>query len=79
MIIPNYQEEKRLAAAEPRACEMATVAGLGENGLSLRFDGSMTDSNKQYKRLESYAAPATGDRVYIQKISGTYIVLGKVV
>lgn len=53
---------------------LATVASIGENGLTLIIDGSEEASTKEYKAniAERYAE---GDRVIICKISGTYVVL----
>ena len=53
---------------------VASVAG----GLYVRMDGESTAREKPYKRLASYT-PAVNDRVLLAKISGTYVVLGKVV
>jgi hypothetical protein len=47
-------------------------------GLFLRIEGEETARTKSFKRLLSYS-PAVGDRVLIAKISGTFVVLGKVV
>lgn len=45
---------------------------------AILFDGEETASGKLYARLANYS-PTTGDRVLLAKVSGTYIVLGKVV
>ncbi len=57
---------------------MATVTGKSSGHIFLRFDGETTARTKLYKRLSSYA-PEIGDRVYVVPISGTYIVVGKVI
>lgn len=45
---------------------------------TIQFDGEETASGKLYAKLDGYS-PTTGDRVLLAKVSGTYIVLGKVV
>lgn len=47
------------------------------DGLMIKLSGEETAREKSYKRLSSYA-PAINDRVILAKISGTYVVLGKV-
>ena len=57
---------------------MATVTSYTSlSGTQLRFDGESAGSTKRYKRLSTYT-PATGDRVLLAKVSGTYVILGKV-
>ena len=43
----------------------------------LEFDGAGYTTEKYYKVLRSYTA-ALGDRVLVVKMSGTFIVLGKI-
>lgn len=58
--------------------KLATVTSTN-NGVSVQFDGETTPSAKKYKHLSSYNNPAVGDRVLMLEISGTYIILGKVI
>ncbi len=58
--------------------KLGTVVGVTNGSPSIQFDGEETASGKLYARLSSYT-PAINDRVLLAKISGTYIVLGKVV
>lgn len=44
----------------------------------VKFDGESIASEKIYKRLSSYSV-ADGDRVLLARISGTYVILGKIV
>ena len=53
--------------------ELATIVGIGENGLVLQFDGEEEKREKNY-RCNSGVKFAVGDRVKIHKTSGTYIV-----
>lgn len=41
------------------------------------FDGETTVSTKQYPYLASYS-PVAGDRVILEKVGGTYVVMGKI-
>ena len=44
----------------------------------VQFDGEDTPSQKTYKRLGSYTI-TDGDRVLLARLSGSYIILGKVI
>lgn len=57
---------------------LATVGSTNSSGVTLIFDGTSTATTKRYKRLASYS-PTANDRVLAVKISGTYVVLGKIV
>ena len=57
---------------------IATVTALLEGSPLIRFDGETTASQKLYKRMASYTSPAVNDRVLLLRISGTYIILGKI-
>ena len=48
------------------------------NGLSILLDSETEATTKDYKYLASYV-PAVGDRVLIEEISGTYVIIGKVI
>lgn len=56
---------------------IATVANSDTTGVTLIFDGTTTATTKHYKRVGSDSLSA-GDRVLAAKISGTYLVLGKI-
>lgn len=73
-MIPDYGSEEN---SQPRDLQLATVAGIYSDGLSLIPDDQSEAMQKHYKFLSSaYQAPDVGDRVVIMKMSGTYIVLG---
>lgn len=59
---------------------LATVTwGSASDGLQIRLDGDTSGSTKYYKLLQTGREPPnTNDRVLVLKISGTYIVLGKI-
>lgn len=55
-----------------------TSGNMGE-GLTIKIDGQETGSTKKYKiLLTGREPPRPGDRVLVMKISGSYIVLGKI-
>jgi hypothetical protein len=58
--------------------QLATVTALLEGAPLVQFDGETAASQKQYKRLASYTSPAVNDRVLLLRLSGTYIILGKI-
>ena len=78
-MIENYQEEKELEEEiqEPEDQHFATVAGVYSDGLTLKFDGAAAASSKRYK-CNTFFKFAVGDRVFIMKDSGTYVVICKI-
>lgn len=58
---------------------LATVAAVTSGGLTLIPDGETEATRKKYKYMTSaYPAPAAGDRVVVMRLSGTYVVLGRI-
>ena len=58
---------------------LATVAAVTSGGLTLIPDGETEATQKKYKYMTSaYPAPAAGDRVVVMRLSGTYVVLGRI-
>lgn len=57
---------------------LGSIASVESGGLSVLIDGEDTPTEKEYCFLASYA-PIAGDRVIIEEINGTYVVLGKVI
>lgn len=58
--------------------QLATVAGVYEDGLGLIPDGETEATQKHYKFLGgAYPSPAVDDRVVVMRMSGTYVVMGK--
>ncbi|MEG0166183.1 hypothetical protein, partial [Anaerorhabdus sp.] len=49
-----------------------------QNGISILIDGEDIPTLKKYKYMASYV-PRTGDRVIIEVISGTYVILGNII
>ena len=59
--------------------KLGLVKELFSNGKAkVIFDGEDKASEKIYPALSSYA-PAINDRVLLASISGTYVILGKIV
>ena len=66
------------STAQPVEFKLATVVSYDStNGSTLLFDGESTATTKRYKRLYSYSG-AANHRVLVAKVSGTYIILGRV-
>lgn len=57
---------------------LATIAGVYDDGLTLRFDGETAAAQKHYKRLKSFVNAAEGQRVAVLNIGGSYLVLGEI-
>lgn len=53
--------------------ELATVAAVGENGVTLLIDGNEESGTKEY-RVNAAQLIQAGDRVKISRISGSYVV-----
>lgn len=57
---------------------LATVDNYNSStGTTLIFDGADTATTKRYKRVGS-ASLTAGSRVLVAKISGTYLILGRI-
>lgn len=73
-LFPEFEGGKN---EQPNNLQLATVAGVYEDGLALIPDAQAAATQKHYKYLASaYPAPAVGDRVVVMKMSGTYVVMG---
>lgn len=74
---PFLEPAAALSEGQPNSLQLATVAGVYEDGLSLIPDAQAEATQKHYKYLSSaYPSPAVGDRVVVMKMSGTYVVMG---
>ena len=58
------------------ALDVATIGSVSNSGITLVINGHTTE--KKYKRLLNGQTLSAGDRVLVAKISGTYVVLGKI-
>ena len=58
---------------------LGTISAVdNDNGLQLIIDGEDTPTTKKYTYMASYV-PAANDRVLIEEISGSYVIMGKVI
>ena len=57
---------------------LATVGTASSSGVTLTFDGLSAATQKHFKRLAAGPALAAGDRVIVARMSGSYVVLGKI-
>lgn len=74
-----YLELPGEKAGSTQQLYLATIGAWSSSaGATLIFDGQETFTTKRYKRLVNGATPAAGDRVLVLKMSGTYIILGKI-
>ena len=57
---------------------LATIGSKNASGVTLILDGLSSASQKRYKHVETGVSLTAGDRVLVVKLSGTYVVLGKI-
>ena len=69
-----YQEEQEIREKQPENASFATIAQVYEDGVTLLFGSDKTPSQKRYQ-VNSFAVFHQGDRVFLTKDSGTYVVL----
>lgn len=65
--------------AAPAELLIATVANYNSsNGSTLYLPGTSEPTTKRYKRISGLTV-ASGNRVLVAKISGTYVIIGRIV
>ena len=57
---------------------LGTVADVSSDGVKILFDGQSEATEKRYKQLNTGITLATDDRIVAMKISGSYVVLGRI-
>lgn len=58
---------------------LGTISAVdSDNGLQLMIDGEDTATTKKYTYMASYV-PAANDRVLIEEVGGSYVIMGKVI
>ena len=58
---------------------IGTISAVdNSNGLQLTIDGEDAPTTKKYTYMASYV-PAANDRVLIEEVSGSYVVMGKII
>ena len=70
----TYQEQQQLQERQPERIHFATIDQVYEDGVTLLFYGQSSPSQKRYQ-CNRFAVFHAGDRVFLAKDSGTYIVL----
>lgn len=70
----SYQDTQKQQEQPVAPPSFATIAGLYDDGVSLVFDGETEPSQKHY-RANLYCKFEVGQRVYVAKDNGTYVVL----
>lgn len=73
-IVESYQEEQQIEEPKVPEYSFATIGDVYDDGISLIFPGAEEASEKHY-RANLYCKFAKGQRVYLAKDSGTYVVL----
>ena len=77
-IISSYQEEKALERPRTEAARLATVAAADPaRGLTLVLDGEQISDGKYYPCSDG-GLFRIGDRVLVQKVSGSYVVICRI-
>lgn len=68
------------AAGRPSSGDLlvATVGSVSSAGVTLVFPGEGAPTQKRYKRVITGQTLNAGDRVLAAKISGSYVVIGKI-
>lgn len=78
-MLNNWQEEKNTEkenASKTQMILMAKVASVNSEGITLQFAGETAGSKRyKYNRDVSFA---TGERVLVVNVSGTYVVLCRI-
>lgn len=67
-----------MAQAVDSPFSIATIAKVTSQGASLYLNGSSTPTQKYYLHVGQDNNFVAGDRVIITKLSGTYVILGKI-
>lgn len=57
---------------------LGTVADVSSDGVKILFDGQSEATEKRYKQLNTGITLAQDDRIVAMKISGSYVVLGRI-
>lgn len=57
---------------------IGTAADVSSSGVKILFDGQSEATEKRYKQINTGAALQAGDRIAVMKISGSYVVLGRI-
>lgn len=75
MIIQNEVQEAQVQPLSTQAEQLATVSEVHSDGVVLQFDGEEAPRTGKHYKVNTACTFAAGQRVYIVKISGTYLVV----
>lgn len=67
-----------LEAQEDFPFIVATVSRVNQDGVQISINAGMEPLKKSYRHVETGYALSQGDRVLVVKVSGTYVILGKI-
>ena len=73
MEMETYQDMTATDPQEAQDASFATIAAIYDDGVTLKFDGMDTPTEKRYQ-TNAFVVFKVGDRVRIIKDSGTYVV-----
>ena len=57
---------------------IGTVSDVSSDGVKILFDGQTEATEKRYKQINTGVQLAEDDRIVVMKISGSYVVMGKI-
>ena len=73
MEMETYQDMTATDPQEAQDASFATIAAIYDDGVTLKFDGMDTPTEKRYQ-TNAFVVFKVGDRVRVIKDSGTYVV-----
>lgn len=76
-IIESYQQERALEQPVPEAAKLAEVLAVWSDGLEILMEGDSESDDKHYLCNDSIKYQP-GDRVLVQKVGGSYIVVCRI-
>nr|DAY79179.1 MAG TPA: hypothetical protein [Caudoviricetes sp.] len=76
--LEKYEGMEEAVGDKKASYRMAKVTAVTNGRPYITFNGELKQSGKPYKYLASYT-PAQGDYVLVAVVSGTHVILGKVV
>lgn len=75
MIIQNAVQESQIQPVSAQAEQLATIYKVYSDGVELQFDGEESPRTGKHYKVNTSCSFSAGQRVYIVKISGSYLVV----
>lgn len=75
MIIQNEVQEAQVQPLAAQAEQLATVSEVHGDGVVLQFDGEDAPRTGKRYKVNTACTFSAGQRVYVVKISGSYLVV----